>query len=46
MKERHGFSMGVFSAEEKTPESVACAVKAAHAKLAEFDIIIDKLEWR
>jgi len=45
-KERHGFSMGMVTAREKTPEGVIAALKAQHEKLREFDIFIDKLEWR
>ena len=45
-KERHGFAMGMVSAQEKTNESVIAALKAQHEKLREFDLIIDKLEWR
>ena len=45
-KERHGFAMGMVSAAEKTPEAVIIALKAQHEKLREFDIFIDKLEWR
>ena len=45
-KERHGFSMGMVSAAEKTNKSVIAALKQQHEKLREFDILIDKLEWR
>jgi hypothetical protein len=45
-KERHGFSMGMVTAAEKTPESVIAALKQQHEKLRVFDIFIDKLEWR
>ena len=45
-KERHGFAMGLVNAEEKTNEAVIAALKAQHEKLREFDIFIDKLEWR
>lgn len=45
-KERHGFAMGMVSAAEKTPESVITALKEQHEKLREFDVFIDKLEWR
>lgn len=45
-KERHGFAMGMVSAAEKTPEAVIIALKVQHEKLREFDIFIDKLEWR
>lgn len=45
-KERHGFAMGMVNAQEKTNESVITALKAQHEKLREFDIFIDKLEWR
>lgn len=45
-KERHGFAMGMVNAQEKTGESVIAALKAQHEKLREFDLFIDKLEWR
>jgi hypothetical protein len=45
-KERHGFAMGMVSAQEKTAEGVIAALKEQHEKLREFDIFIDKLEWR
>ncbi len=45
-KERHGFSMGMVSAREKTNESILVALKEQHEKLREFDLFIDKLEWR
>ena len=45
-KERHGFSMGMVTALEKTPQGVIAALKAQHEKLREFDIFIDKIEWR
>ena len=45
-KERHGFAMGMVNAQEKTNEAVIAALKAQHEKLREFDIFIDKLEWR
>ncbi len=45
-KERHGFSMGMVTAAEKTPESVIAALKQQHEKLREFNLFIDKLEWR
>lgn len=45
-KERHGFAMGMVSAAEKTPGAVIIALKEQHEKLREFDIFIDKLEWR
>ena len=38
--------MGMVSAAEKTPEAVIIALKVQHEKLREFDIFIDKLEWR
>lgn len=45
-KERHGFAMGMVTAAEKTPDAVITALKAQHEKLREFDVFIDKLEWR
>jgi len=45
-KERHGFSMGMVGAVEKTPESVIAALKQQHEKLRAFDLFIDKIEWR
>jgi hypothetical protein len=45
-KERHGFSMGMVNAQEKTKEGVISALKVQHEKLREFDLFIDKLEWR
>lgn len=45
-KERHGFAMGMVSAQEKTDQAVIAALKAQYEKLREFDIFIDKLEWR
>lgn len=45
-KERHGFAMGVVSADEKTAESVIKALKKAYAHLEAFDVAIDRLEWR
>ncbi len=45
-KERHGFSMGMVTAREKTNEGVLVALKEQHEKLREFDLFIDKLEWR
>jgi len=45
-KERHGFSMGMVTALEKTNEGVIAALKLQHEKLREFDLFIDKLEWR
>lgn len=45
-KERHGFAMGVVTAQEKTPESVIAALHQAYPKLAPFVVFIDKLEWR
>lgn len=45
-KERHGFAMGLVSVSEKTEPALIAALKAQHEKLREFDIFIDKLEWR
>ena len=45
-RERHGFAMGVVEVQEQTNEAVIAALKKAHAKLAEFVVVIDKLEWR
>lgn len=45
-KERHGFAMGVVTAAERTEASVVDALKLKHPKLSEFDVCIDKLEWR
>ena len=45
-KERHGFSMGMVTAAGKTPEAVIAALKEQHVKLREFDVFIDKIEWR
>jgi len=45
-KERHGFAMGVFTAADKSPEALVQAIKKTHSKLAEFDIFLDKVEWR
>jgi len=45
-KERHGFAMGMVTAAGKTQEAVIAALKQEHVKLREFDIFIDKLEWR
>lgn len=45
-KERHGFAMGVVAAAQQTEESVVEALKLKHPKLSEFEIYIDKLEWR
>lgn len=38
--------MGVVSVAEKTNEAIIAALKAAHPKLEEFVVVIDKLEWR
>jgi hypothetical protein len=45
-KERHGFAMGLVSVQEKNDEALIAALKVQHEKLREFDIFIDKLEWR
>jgi len=45
-KERHGFAMGIVTAQAQTPEAVIEALKVQHEKLREFVIMIDKLEWR
>jgi hypothetical protein len=45
-KERHGFSMGVFDAADRREESLIEAVKSKHGNLKDFDIVIDRIEWR
>ena len=45
-KERHGFAMGVVTAAGQTEASVAEALRISHPKLADFEIYIDKLEWK
>jgi hypothetical protein len=45
-KERHGFSMGMVTVQEQTKEALIAALKVQHEKLREFDLFIDKLEWR
>ena len=45
-KERHGFSMGMVTVQEKTDQALIAALKVQHEKLREFDLFIDKKEWR
>ncbi len=45
-RERHGFAMGVVTAEAQTNEAVIAALRKAYKALEGFDVFIDKLEWR
>lgn len=38
--------MGVFDAADRREESLIEAVKSKHGNLKDFDIVIDRIEWR
>lgn len=38
--------MGIFSPADRSAEALVQAIKSKHPNLADFDIVIDKTEWR
>jgi hypothetical protein len=45
-KTHHGYSMCIVESAEKSEQAVKAAIKTKYPKLAPYEIVIVRLEWR